>query len=355
MPKRNVAVLGATGTVGQRIIQMLENHPWFQLAQVAASDRSEGKSYEEAVKGRWLLAGGIPDYVRKMRVMPCTTDIDSELVFSALDSSVAGPIEEDFANAGHYVCSNCRNHRMEPYVPLVIPEVNPAHLKILEIQKRAKSRSGYIVTDPNCSTIGLVLALKPLDDAYGAKRVHVVTMQAISGAGYPGVASLDITDNVIPFISGEEEKMETETQKILGSVGENGFEYSRIEVGAQCNRVPVVDGHEECVFLDVERKADVQEAIKMLENYRGVPQDLKLPTAPERPIVVMRDDNRPQPRLDRYNGTERSAGMTVYVGRFREDKIFDYRFVVLSHNTIRGAAGAAILNAELLEAQGYMR
>ncbi len=355
MIRRKVAVLGATGTVGQRMIRLLENHPWFELCEVAASDKSSGKRYEDAVRGRWMLEGGVPDYVRDMEVMPCTPDLKSEVVFSALDSSVAGPIEDEFADAGHYVCSNARNHRMDDDVPLIIPEVNPDHLEIVHKQRR--DRSGFIVTNPNCSTAGLVMALKPLHDAYRVRKAYVVTLQAISGAGYPGLPSLEITDNVIPFISGEEEKTETETKKLLGSLGENGFEYADMDISAQCNRVHVVDGHTECVFLGIERKASIEEAAEVLNSYRGVPQELGLPTAPERPIIVMQEDNRPQPRLDRYLGEGRARGMAVSVGRLREDNgdPFDYKFVILSHNTIRGAAGAAILNAELLEAKGYVR
>ena len=358
MARRKVAVLGATGTVGQRMIQALDGHPWFELAELAASERSAGRRYADAVEGRWKLEGGIPDYVRDMPVLPCSPDIESSLVFSALDSGVAGPIEDEFADAGHYVCSNAKNHRMEDDVPLVIPEVNPGHLEALEAQKSNRGRQGFVVTNPNCSTIGLVVALKPLDDAYGARRAHVVTSQAISGAGYPGVASLDIHDNLVPYISGEEEKMEAESRKLLGS-WENGFRYASMGISAQCSRVPVIDGHMEFVFLGVDDPADVDDAMRVMEAYRGKPQELGLPTAPEQPVIVFRDDDRPQPRLDRYMGSGRAAGMAVSVGRLREDTcddgLFDYKFVVLSHNTVRGAAGAAVLNAELLEAEGYLR
>lgn len=357
MSRKKVAVLGATGTVGQRMIQLLEDHPWFELTELAASEKSAGKRYEDAVRGRWMLEGGIPSYVREMPVRLCTPDLESSLVFSAMDASVAGPIENAFAKAGHYVCSNARNHRMEEDVPLMIPEVNPEHLEAIHRQRKNRNWSGFIVTNPNCSTIGLVLGLKPLQDAYGIKTVYVVTQQAISGAGYPGLPSLDITNNVIPFIGGEEDKMEIETRKLLGSLGEDGFEYADMAVSAQCNRVHVVDGHMESVFLGVERKATVEEAAETLRSYRGLPQGLELPTAPEYPIIMMDEENRPQPRLDRYLGRGRARGMPVAVGRFREDSggLFDYKFVILSHNTIRGAAGASVLNAELLEAKGYMR
>jgi aspartate-semialdehyde dehydrogenase len=347
-----VAVLGATGTVGQRIVKMLDGHPMFELAEVAASERSEGKKYEEAMKGRWKLEGGMPKYARDLVVRPCVPELESRLVFSALDAAVAGPIEEEFAKAGHAVSSNARNHRMDPDVPLVIPEVNFGHVKAVEKQMKRMGGSGYIVTDPNCSTIGMTLALKPLHDRYGIDRVRVVTMQAISGAGYPGVPSMDILGNVIPYISGEEAKMQTEIKKILGSyTEEDGFRYADMGVSAQCNRVPVEDGHMECLFISFKNKpANAGEVAKALESYEGFHPDLELPTAVQWPIVVLGDDDRPQPRLDRYKGN----GMAVTVGRVREDPLGDYAMAILSHNTIRGAAGAALLNAEALLAYKYL-
>jgi len=357
--RRKVAVLGATGAVGQRIVQMLEGHPWFELAEVAASEESARKGrYIDAVKSRWLLEGMVPGYAAGLPMKPCRPDaIESDLVFSALDADVAGPIEDAFADAGHYVCSNARNHRMDADVPLVIPEVNPDHLKAIDRQKARRNSSGYIVTDPNCSTTGLVIALKPIHDACGARRAHVVTEQAISGAGYPGVASLDITGNVLPCISGEEEKMASEPRKILGSYGD-AFEDLPIDISAHCTRVPVRDGHMEYVTLGVDKPVEVAELKEMLRSFRGRPQELGLPTAPAVPIVVFEADDRPQPIKDAYLGEGRARGMVVSVGRLRGYEFgdgFNYKFIGLSHNTIRGAAGAAILNAELLEAEGYMR
>ena len=349
MKKIKVGVLGATGMVGQTIVNMLNDHPWFELTSVAASERSSGKRYGEAMAERWSVSSEIPEHVGKMEIEACRPGLDCELVLSALDSTVAHGIEEDFAKAGYAVSSNARNHRMEPDVPLLIPEINADHVKLIDEQRKRRGWKGFIVTDPNCSTIGMCLALKPLQDTFGLEKVMVTTMQAISGAGYPGVASLDIVDNVIPYISGEEEKMETETQKILGQMGNGVIKNADIDVSASCNRVGVKYGHTECVSVKLARKTDAKGITDAMEEF-GPLKGLKLPSAPVHPIVVARGEGRPQPRHD--VGVEK--GMAAVVGRIRPCSILDYKFVVLSHNTIRGAAGAALLNAELLKAKGYI-
>lgn len=348
MSKTSVAVLGATGAVGQRFIQLLQDHPWFVVTEVVASDRSAGKPYREACT--WRLPGGIPDATAGLVVKPLGAALQSKLLFSGLDSSVAGEAETDFAGKGHAVVSNSRNHRMDPDVPLLIPEVNPSHLDALPVQRR-RTGGGYVVTNPNCSVVGLAMALFPLHRAFGVEAVAVATLQALSGAGYPGVASLDIADNVLPFIGGgEEEKIETEPQKILGSFGGDGFVPASIRISASVHRVAVNDGHTLAAFVKLARRASPLEAITALADFRGEPQERGLPSAPKRPIHVLPEENRPQPKLDR----EREGGMAVSVGRVREDNIFDLRLEALVHNTIRGAAGAAILNAELLTARGLL-
>ena len=346
MAKIKVGVLGATGMVGQRFVQLLENHPWFELSAVAASERSAEKSYEDVMQGRWNVSDHIPKNARRLEVQLCEPNLDCELVFSALDAGVAGKIEENFARHGYKVASNARNHRMSPDVPLLIPEVNADHL---EMVKQQNYGDGFIVTNPNCSTIGLVMGLKPLQDAFGLKQVFVTTMQALSGAGYPGVASLDILDNVIPYISGEEEKMETETLKLLGSIENNQFRNAPISVSAQCNRVHVKDGHLETVNVSLDKKPDMDEVINAFRDFNPL-KALKLPSAPNPPIVVKEEVNRPQPKHDRDLGN----GMAVSVGRIRKCNNTDYKFIVLSHNTIRGAAGASILNAELMKSKGLI-
>jgi aspartate-semialdehyde dehydrogenase len=345
MEKIPVGILGATGMVGQRFIQLLDNHPWFEIAELAASERSAGRSYAGAVEGRWKISADIPEAVKDMKVKLCKPNLDCKLVFSALDSSVAGPIEEEFAGAGYIVASNAKNHRMDPDVPLIIPEVNPEHLEIVKQQKT----KGFIVTNPNCSTIGLVLALAPLHKQFGIDKVCVTTMQALSGAGYPGVASLDIIDNVIPFIGGEEGKMESEPLKILGSIKNNQFVNADISISAQCNRVHTKDGHLETVNLSLSKKVRLDDVKECINNFNPL-KDLKLPTAPNPPIIIREEEDRPQPRLDRDAG----KGMAVVVGRVRECPILGYRMLVLSHNTIRGAAGASVLNAELMKAKGFI-
>lgn len=348
MAKIKVGVLGATGMVGQRLVELLKSHPWFELAELAASEKSANKTYEEAMEGRWKVSAQIPENARKMKIRECLPNLGCKLVFSALDSSVAGAIEEDFAGNGYIVSSNSRNHRMENDVPLLIPEVNQEHLSIIQKQKKRFGK-GFIVTNPNCSAIGLVMALKPLHGAFGVKEVFVTTMQALSGAGYPGVASLDILDNVVPYINGEEEKIETESLKLLGKIKNDGFYFADIKISAQCNRVNVKDGHLEAVNVRLVRKASLGQVKNAFRNFNPL-KGLGLPSAPNPPIIVMEEIDRPQPKYDRDLGN----GMAVAVGRIRKCNILDYKFLVLSHNTIRGAAGAAILNAELMKAKGLI-
>ena len=349
MEKIKVGILGATGMVGQRFIQLLEDHPWFEIGDLAASERSAAKSYEEAVSGRWKLETPIPEKTASMVVKECTPDLDCTVVFSALDASFAGPVEEDFAKAGYVVSSNSRNHRMVDDVPLLIPEVNAEHTAIIEQQKKRFNNKGYIVTNPNCSTIGLVLALAPLHKKYSIKKMVVTTLQALSGAGFPGVPSLDILDNVIPFIGGEEAKVESETLKLLGTLKGGKFVFADIAVSASCNRVNVKDGHLECVSIELDRKPSRDELIRTLQSFNPL-KELNLPSSPPQPIVVKEEENRPQPRYDRDLG----KGMASIVGRIRECPVLDYKLVILSHNTVRGAAGAAILNAEYLKVKGFL-
>ncbi len=342
--KIQVAILGATGSVGQRFIELLINHPWFEVAELAASDRSAGKKYSEATN--WIMQTPLPEKFANMIVKKCEPNLESKIAFSGLDASVAGEIESDFAKNGYYVVSNARNHRFDEDVPLMIPEVNPDHLDLLKSQ----NYKGGIVTNPNCSTIGMVLALKPLYDAFGLEAVNVVTMQAVSGGGYPGVPSLDIIDNVVPFIGGEENKMETEPLKILGKLSSNKIENAHFKISAQCNRVAVIDGHLETVQVKFKNKPSAEEIIKVWKEFKSVPQELDLPSAPEYPIVYFYEDKYPQPKIHRNI----DKGMAASIGRLRECPLFDYKFVVLSHNTIRGAAGGTILIAELMKAKGYL-
>src|ERR1700751_137073 len=343
-----VGILGATGVVGQRFIQMLEHHPWFEVAWLAASDRSEGKVYSEAA--RWRLKTPIPPAVAKMIVSPATPEGAPKIIFAALDASIAAELEPRFAEAGCAVVSNSSALRMASDVPLVIPEVNACHVKLIETQAWRKKSGGFVVTNPNCSAIGLVLALAPLDQRFGLETVMAVTMQAVSGAGYPGEASLDIVGNVIPYIAKEEEKMEEETQKLLGRLNGTKIVPGAFRMSAQCNRVAVEDGHTESVSVRLKKKAQPTEIIESWNSYTAEPQRLKLPSAPDQPVMYLEATDRPQPRFD----ADRGAGMTTTVGRLRACKVLDWKFTVLSHNTIRGAAGAALLNAELLKAQGYL-
>lgn len=346
MKRLPVAILGATGLVGQRLIQLLDDHPWFEISALAASDNSAGKKYADAVK--WQLPTRIPDAVRARVVQSCEPPLDAALIFSALPSDVASQIEDDFADAGYLVSSNASPHRMDPDVPLVIPEVNPGHLALINVQ-RAR-RKGAIICNPNCSTIHIALALKPLDDAFGLKRVVVTTMQALSGAGYPGVPSLDILDNVIPYIGGEEKKLETEPLKLLGKLEGNRVTDANMKISASCNRVATWDGHLEAASVEFLTKPTLDQVRTAMIQFTSEPQALQLPTAPERPIVVRDEPDRPQPRLDRDEG----RGMASVVGRIRECSVFDYKFLVLGHNTIRGAAGGTLLNAELLVAKKFV-
>lgn len=343
-----IGILGATGVVGQRFIQMLENHPWFDVAWLAASDRSEGKAYGEAA--RWRLKTPIPAKIAAMKVSPATPEGAPKVIFAALDSAIAAELEPRFAEAGCAVVSNSSALRMKEDVPLVIPEVNSGHIKLIDGQGWRKKSGGYVVTNPNCSAIGLVLALAPLHQSFQLETVMAVTMQAVSGAGYPGVASLDILGNVIPFIKNEEEKMEEETRKLLGQLNGAKVVPGEFAMSAQCNRVAVEDGHTESVSIRLKKRAKAEEIIAAWNGYRSEPQELKLPSAPERPVVYVEANDRPQPRFD----VDMGAGMTTVVGRLRPCGVLEWKFTVLSHNTIRGAAGAAVLNAELLKAKGYL-
>lgn len=349
--KKSVAVLGATGAVGQRVCDMLRDHPWFEVTALTGG-ASIGKRYREAAK--WLLPADMPEPLSELEVRPSTPDgIEADLALSALPADVAREVEPLFAEAGLPVVSNASALRMEEDVPLVVPEVNPDHVELIAPQRRNRGWRGFVATDPNCSTINLVLALKPLQELLGIRKVIVTTMQAISGAGYPGVPSLDILDNIIPYIDGEEGKMRTETLKILGHLEAGGVRGAPFAVAAACNRVPVYDGHTEAVYLEAEERVDLDDVREAFRNFRGGAHDLGLPTAPEAPVILREEEDRPQPRLDRMAGTV--PGMSVSVGRLRHG--IDERslqFVVLGHNTIRGAAGGAISLAELLVAKGWI-
>jgi aspartate-semialdehyde dehydrogenase len=342
-----VAVLGATGSVGQRFVQLLADHPWFELAEVVASDRSAGQSYAEAAD--WRLSADMPEAAGSLKVKDYGAELSSPVVFSALPGEVAEEIEQRMAREGRALFSNTSFHRMTPDVPLIIPEVNPEHAAAIKVQQQNRGWSGFIVTNPNCSAIHLVLALKPLHDAFGIDALAVTTMQAVSGAGYPGVPSLDMIDNVVPFISTEEEKMTEETKKLLGGF-DGAFQPADLVMTAHCNRVPVRDGHTECVSIRFKEVATPAQAAEAMASFRGRPQELKLPSAPERPVVVRSERNRPQPNLDR----DAEKGMATTVGRVRECPLLGTKFVLLGHNTIRGAAGASILNAELFKVEGLL-
>ncbi len=343
-----VAVLGATGTVGQKFIRLLADHPWFELVALAASENSAGRTYGEVV--RWREAIPLPPRIAGMVVQRCRPPLEAKVVFSALDADIAQEIEQDFARAGAVVITNTRVHRMDPDVPLLVPEVNADHLDLIDGQRQRRKWSGAILANPNCSTAGLVLALAPLAKGFGIEKVFVATMQAISGAGYPGVASLDIMGNVIPFISGEEEKMESETRKILGALTADGIRDASCAVSAHCNRVPVVDGHLEVVSASFTKKPAVEAAIAAFEAFRGPHPVPSLPSSPTPPVEVELRPDRPQSRLD----LDRGRGMAVTVGRVRPCTLLDLKFVLLSHNTIRGAAGQGVQIAELLKAQGRL-
>lgn len=354
MDKLKVAVLGATGMVGQRLVKLLANHPKFELEVLAASARSAGKKYSEVV--HWCIEGEVPEQAAEMRVVETQLeDVKREggvdLVFSALPSEIAREIEAEFARNGIPVMSDASAYRMEEDVPILIGEVNPDHLKLVKEQRRRGWRS-FIVTSPNCTSNAMILALKPLLDEYGIKSVIVSTMQALSGAGWTGVPSMAITDNIIPYIKNEEEKVEREALKILGRFDGSRIASADIKISASCHRVNVLEGHLEAVFVELVREAEPEEVAETMKRFKGRPQELKLPTAPEKPIIVRNEPDRPQPRLDRYAGN----GMSVVVGRIRKDPVLrnGIKFLVLGHNTIRGAAGNAVLNAELVEAEGYI-
>lgn len=346
--KMEVGVLGATGMVGQQFVNQLRDHPWFELTWLGASERSAGKTYAEAAN--WVQDTPMPGEIAARTVQEAApSDAAPKLVFSAMDSSVAGEIEQAFAKAGRIVVSNSKNHRMDPDVPLLIPEINAEHLRLIETQRKNRGWSGAIVTNPNCSTIAMTMGLVPLKP-FGIKKILAATLQAISGAGYPGLPSVDIVANVIPYIGGEEDKVETESQKILGDYADGAIRHLDAAVSAHCNRVQVIDGHTVCVSIELVDKPGVDKLIEAFASFRGVPQERNLPTAPKQPVHVMTEQNRPQPRRD----VMLEGGMAVSVGRVRECPILDYKFVVLGHNTVRGAAGAAVLNAELMKTEGWL-
>jgi aspartate-semialdehyde dehydrogenase len=347
--RRTVAVLGATGAVGQSFVQLLQGHPWFELVCVAASERSAGRPYGEAAK--WLSASPMPDHIAAMTVAPCDPKkVDAELVFSALDSSVAGEAEAAFASAGRFVLSNAKNYRMDPDVPLVIAEVNPDHLDILESQQKRRGWKGGIITNGNCVAIVGALPLAPIQQRFGITKIFASTMQAVSGAGYPGVPSLDILGNVIPLIKDEEPKIETELQKFLGVPKGGVIESAPFLVSSHANRVAVEHGHTICMSIELAKKASAEEVSAAVAAWTGSPEARGLPSAPDKPVQMATSPDRPQPRLDVNAG----KGMTVTVGRIRPDTIFDVRMVVSGHNIIRGAAGASVLNAELLVRRGMV-
>jgi len=347
--KRKVAILGATGAVGQRYIQLLQDHPWFEISVLAASEKSAGKKYKDAAT--WLMESELPKEIAEMPVAnidvkSCEETGDFDLVFTSLPGDLAGPTENAFG-AKYPVFSKASAHRMDKDVPLIIPEINPSHIDLIKVQQKNRGWKGFITTDPNCSTIGLALTLAPLMQ-YGIKQVMVTTMQALSGAGYPGVASLDIIDNVVPFISGEEDKMETEANKILGHFDGASIRFADFKTTASCNRVNVKDGHLESVFVKLDKEPSLEEVEAAFTSFKGEPQKLKLPSAPEQPIIVRHEKNRPQPRFDRDAG----RGQSVVVGRLRKDPIMTLKYMCLSHNTVRGSAGGGILSAELYVAKG---
>jgi aspartate-semialdehyde dehydrogenase len=349
MGKVKVGILGATGSVGQRFVQLLENHAYFDVVALGASENSAGKKYGELMSSRWKVSGDIPAYVKSQNVFTCEPSQmpNVDLVFSGLDSSVAGEVETNFAKAGAMVISNSKNHRTDNDVPILSAEVNPEHIEVIKHQKT----KGKIITNSNCTIMGVTITLKPLFDAFGIESVFMVSMQAVSGAGYPGVPSMDILGNVIPYIGGEEEKAELEPLKCLGKVEGGEIKNASFQISAHCNRVPVIDGHTVCVSVKLKKKTTEEEIKELWSNFSGEPQKLGLPSAPSKVIEYREEKDRPQPRLD----LERGNGMTTTVGRLRKDPLLDFKYVVLSHNTIRGAAGAAILNAELLYRKDILR
>ncbi len=344
-----VAVLGATGAVGQRFVQLLDGHPWFTVAGLAGSERSAGKLYGEAC--RWLLPSPMPGWARDLPVeSPEPEKLQASIMFSALPAEIAHQVEPKFARAGCLVCSNASAFRNEPDVPILLPEVNPDHTGLVPLQRRRRGWRGAIVTNPNCTSTGMTVALKALQDAFGLRKVFVVSLQALSGAGYPGVASMDIIDNVIPYVGGEEAKVEYEPRKMLGRLQDGSLELADFAISAQTNRVPVSEGHLTCLYVELEQRASESAAARALQDYRPAQVVQDLPSTPQPVIRLMEEADRPQPRLDREIG----RGMTTVVGRLRSDPVFDLKMVVLSHNTVRGAAGGSIYNAELLVKQGLL-
>lgn len=347
MSEIEVGILGATGMVGQHFIKFLDGHPWFRLTWLGASERSAGKTYRDAAK--WHLGGTAPAAIAGLKVSEAKPGDAPKLLFSAMDASVATEIEQAFAAAGHTVVSNSKNHRMDADVPLLVPEINADHLQLLAGQKKSRGWDGQIVTNPNCSTVVLTMGLAPLKQ-FGIQKVVVTTLQAVSGAGYPGVPSMDILGNVVPFIGGEEEKMQQETQKILGDYAGTHIAPLTAGVSAHCNRVAVIDGHTVTISVELEAKVSEAEIRQAFATFRGLPQERELPSAPKFPVQYMEEADRPQPRKD----AERERGMAVFIGRLRPCPVFDWKFVALGHNTVRGAAGAAVLNAELMVSEGLL-
>ncbi len=349
MDKIKVGILGATGFVGQRFAQLLENHPWFEITVLAASDRSVGKVYEEACL--WRLSTLMPERLKNLKVHPVEPKLDCDFVFSSLPSSMAREVEETFAKAGYPVISNSSNFRMVQDVPLLVPEINADHCDIIPLQQKQRNyEKGFIATNPNCTTITLVLGLAPIEQTFGIEKIQSTSLQALSGAGQSGVSSMDIIDNVIPYIGNEEDKVESEPQKIFGSFKDAAIHPADIGISAQCTRVNVSDGHTIAVSVKLGRSPDENEVIDTFSQYTSPLLDMNLPSAPDRPVILLLDADRPQPRLDRNLGN----GMVSVVGRIRPCPLLDYKFVILGHNTIRGAAGAAILNAELLKTKGFI-
>jgi aspartate-semialdehyde dehydrogenase len=347
--KLEVGILGATGMVGQRLASLLEHHPWFELTWLGASDRSAGKPYAEACN--WRLRDPMPAAARELPVNECVPNGKApHLLFASLDGKVAGEVEGAFARGGHAVVSNSSYYRMEQDVPLVIPEVNPDHLALVRTQRRERGWSGMIVTNPNCTTVGLAMSLRPLLSSFGLSKVIMTSMQAVSGAGYPGVPTLDILGNVVPYIGGEEEKVERETQKLLGTLTDGRVQPAAFAVSAHCNRVMVEDGHLETVSVALGNKAAREDLLAAWRDFRPAREVESLPSAPGRPIIVREELDRPQPKFD----VNAERGMAAVVGRVRPCSVLEHKYVVLSHNTIRGAAGAALLNAELMKAGGYL-
>jgi len=348
MKKRKVAILGATGTVGQRFVQLLANHPWFEVTALTGSDRTVNRKYQEVCN--WVLPGDIPSSIKEMTMLETSPGLDAEIVFSALPSKEAKQAEISFARSGHQVFSNASAHRMGDDVPLIIPEVNADHAELVKYQRQKRNWSGCLVTSSNCTSTGLTISLKPLLDAFGIQRVFAVSLQALSGGGYPGVPSIDLIDNIVPYIGGEEEKIEIEPRKMLGNLSDKQISYADFTVSAHANRVPVVDGHTVCVSILLKEPATPEQAVAAFEGFQPSEVVRALPSSPSETIVVRQEPDRPQPRRDRLAGN----GMTTIIGRVRPDPNFHLRYVVLSHNTVKGAAGGSLQNAELLFEMGII-